>query len=270
MTLDTDLWSSLADKLQAFHQANKPHNKGWSVGAWSATTPFYFDYSFYNHADYDSMWSMNIDLHDAMGQYWQSIEGDQQRLISFAKWIVVEWGAISGNNESTLAGYCASIAQLTPLDGRDGVASYSKILSAKNRYRYFILDSRVAFSLNVLQLSHLEGAKIYFDIVDGRNVAIRKFNKKFPFREFKKIGFVRKNASVYSTYNKIVLLMAQHLKVSGIEVEMMLFANADHLVLSDTDAQALLSRHYNYQQDKKRAQIAAATERLRQQGFMLS
>lgn len=268
MTLDTEMWCTLAERLNKFHQENKPNNKWWKIESWSASTPFHFDYTNYNSGNYDSMWQMNIDLHDAMGEYWLQIKHDPQKVFQYAIWIVEEWGAINSNDASTIQSYCSRILRFEPLDGQRGVASYSKILSAINRRRYFILDARVAFSLNVLQLEFPDSLRQYFDVAAGLNKSIEIFNKEFPYGKFNNVGYQRNNNAVYSIYNNVVSLMAKHLGVSGIEVEMMLFSNADLLVPPAQDAAALFACNIDYHMKKREKMIREANERLRGLGII--
>lgn len=268
MTLDIEMWCALAERLHSFHQASKPNNKWWEIRSWSATTPFQFNYNAYNASNYDSMWQMNIDLHDAMGEYWLQIKHDPKKVFQYATWIVEGWGAIGGNYASTIQSYCNSILRFEKLEKHDGVASYSKILSAVNRRKYFILDARVAASLNILQLGFMDGCRQYFDVPAGRNEAIKKFNATFPYAKFQNIGYKRYNKKVYSIYNEVIFFMAKHLGLSGIEVEMMLFSNADLLVPSEKDATALFAENMNYRKSKRDAWIQETNERLKAAGII--
>jgi hypothetical protein len=262
------MWRALAERLQSFHETSKPNNKWWGIGSWSATTPFQFNYNAYNASNYDSMWQMNIDLHDAMGEYWEQIKHDPEKVFKYALWIVEEWGAIHSNLPSTIQSYCDRILRFEKLEKHDGVASYSKILSAVNRRRYFILDARVAASLNILQLDFMDGTRQYFHVTTGQNKAIKKFNAIFPFAEFKKIGYRRYNKKVYSMYNDVIFLMAKHLGLSGIEVEMMLFSNADLLLPSNKAADALFTENTEDRKRKRHAQFQETEQRLKALGFI--
>lgn len=270
MNLDIEMWRALAERLQSFHETSKPNNKWWKIEGWRTTTPFYFDYYSYNASNYDSMWQMNIDLHDAMGEYWLQIEHDPKKVFQYATWIVKKWGGIQRPYASTIQSYCDRILRFERLDGHKGVASYSKILSAKNRRRYFILDARVAASLNILQLDFMDGYRQYFDVEDGQNKAINKFNAMFPFAKFQNIGYRRYNKKVYSMYNDVIFLMAKHLRVSGIEVEMMLFSNADLLVPSKKAADAWFAKNTQDRKRKRHAQFQETEQRLKASGVMTS
>lgn len=268
MTLDIELWCALAERLHSFHEASKPNNKWWGIGSWSATTPFKFNYYAYNPSNYDSMWQMNIDLHDAMGEYWQQIKHDPKKFFQYATWIVEGWGGINSNDAGTIQSYCNSILRFDKLEKHYGVASYSKILSAVNRRRYFILDARVAASLNILLLSFMDGSRQYFDVPAGRNEVIKNFNATFPYAKFQNIGYKRYNKKVYSVYNEVIFLMAEYLGLSGIEVEMMLFSNADLLVPSEKAAAALFAKNINYRKSKRDTLIQETNERLRAAGII--
>ena len=121
------------------------------------------------------------------------------------------------------------------IDGKDGVASYSKLMAAKNCEKFFILDARVAVALNVLQLEYFGGHRYFFDVLGTQNKQISAFNKIYKRKQYEAIGYVPFEGNIYSFFNELVLKMADYLGVRGIEVEMMLFDNATNII-SDMDA----------------------------------
>ena len=71
--------------------------------------------------------------------------------------MIQSWGGIRKHKEQTLENYFYKVKNFNTIDGKEGVASYSKLMAAKNCEKFFILDARVAVALNVLQLEYFGG-----------------------------------------------------------------------------------------------------------------
>jgi hypothetical protein len=111
-----------------------------------------------------------------------------------------------------------------------GVATWSKILTVRNPNYYAIYDARVAASLNAIQLISAIKEPIFFPQVPSRNSKISNF-QKWISRRFPKAIRVSRNRA----YREYVSLVGAVARNSGLaspdEVEMILFANAETLVL---------------------------------------
>lgn len=267
MNLDGEMWARLAVQIAKIHEKNKKSNRGWLLKPWTSTIPFQFDFSIYNQSNYDSMWQMNIDLHDAMNEYWSEIKHDTPKLNEFATWVVKDWGGIAGNDEDTIQEYCAKSFTPWLLIRNDGVASYSKILSAKDRKRFFILDGRVAATLNVLQLLFPRGRKLYFDLADSTNQNVKNFNAQYKKTHFKNIGYEVSNRDIYAKYNDIIIIMSRELRISGIEVEMMLFDNAVSIVSNTGKIDDLFRRNIVVRRRRALKDREKTADRLKSQGY---
>ncbi len=78
---------------------------------------------------------------------------DQSRVKKIIRLIVVNWGGIKGNADSTIDRYAMDLIGNTLLnDISNGIASKSKILAAWDPDQYYIYDSRVAIALQKLYL----------------------------------------------------------------------------------------------------------------------
>jgi len=236
MTVGTRLPVSLAKKIAKLHKRHQTSNRGWAINnGFANSTPFEFDYAAYNKDSYDDMWRMNIELHDAMNEHWNATVGDDAAQDAFVLWVIQSWGGIQSHKPETLARYIYEAKNFTSMDGKQGVASYSKLMAAKDCNRNFILDARVAVTLNVLQMDYFGGHRYFFDVLGTQNKQISAFNKIYKRKQYEAIGYVPFKGNIYSFFNELILKMADYLDVRGIEVEMMLFDNATNII-SDMDA----------------------------------
>ena len=236
MTVGTRLPVSLAKKIAKLHKRHQTSNRGWAINnGFANSTPFEFDYAAYNKDSYDDMWRMNIELHDAMNEHWNATVGDDAAQDAFGLWVIQSWGGIRKHKEETLKRHLYEAKNFNSIDGKDGVASYSKLMAAKNCERFFILDARVAVALNVLQMDYFGGHRYFFDVLGTQNKQISAFNEIYKRKQYEAIGYVPFKGNIYSFFNELILKMADYLDVRGIEVEMMLFDNATNII-SDMDA----------------------------------
>ena len=236
MTVGTRLPVSLAKKIAKLQKRHQTSNRGWAINnGFANSTPFEFDYAAYDKDSYDDMWRMNVELHDAMNEHWNHTVGDDAAQDAFGLWVIQSWGGIRKHKEQTLENYLYETKNFNTIDGKEGVASYSKLMAAKNCEKFFILDARVAVALNVLQLDYFGGHRYFFDVLGTQNKTISEFNKIYKRRQYEAIGYVPFKGNMYSFFNELILKMADYLGVRGIEVEMMLFDNAINII-SDMDA----------------------------------
>ena len=74
---------------------------------------------------------MNVELHDAMNEHWNATVGDDAAQDAFGLWVIRSWGGIRKHKEDTLKKYLYEAKNFNSIDGKDGVASYSKLMAAK-------------------------------------------------------------------------------------------------------------------------------------------
>lgn len=273
MHVGTRLPISLAKKIKRLHSLHRTTNRGWSISnGFANSTPFAFDYASYNTRSYADMWRMNIELHDAMNEYWNNTIGDDAAQDEFGLWVIQSWGGIRKHKEETLRKYLYQAKNFNSIDGKDGVASYSKLMAAKNCDRFFILDARVAVALNVLQLEYFGGHRYFFDVLSTQNGEISAFNKMYKRKQYEAIGYRVFDGNMYAFFNELILKMAGYLGVRGIEVEMMLFDNATNII-ADLDA---VTQKYEknkeywrrYTEDLHRRRKVKHTKRLKELGVI--
>ena len=90
MQVGTRLPISLAKKIYKSHKRHHTSNRGWAINnGFASSTPFEFDYAVYDKDSYADMWRMNVELHDAMNEYWNDSIGDESiiRNARTIKWI---------------------------------------------------------------------------------------------------------------------------------------------------------------------------------------
>lgn len=200
------------------------------------TCPFDFNFDAYCNDDYESRWAYIIDLRDATNAEWRRLAktDDIGKLAELADWMVADTGGITSNSDETILNFTKMAAAQGLVESKKGISSYSKILSAKDRFKYQIFDTRVAAALNILQLSYFGERRFYFEVDGAREKSVREFTNFFKKRSFTLIGFgnIKKELGM-SDYNYYTLLankMAYYARREAIEIEMMLFDYSLNLV----------------------------------------
>jgi hypothetical protein len=145
-------------------------------------------------------------------------------------------------------------------------------MAAKDCNKNFILDARVAVALNVLQLEYFAGTRYFFDVTLTQNKIISKFNRKYKSAQYTAIGYKPLAANIYSFYKELILKMAKYLGVRGIEVEMMLFDNAENIIADMDVIEVKYQQNVDYWQRHtaavKERRIKKATEWARSKGYI--
>jgi hypothetical protein len=211
------------------HHENRALSYVWKVSepAWAALATG-FDHSRYA----EDLPQQNIELKRHLASHWAAATLDEK--IRIATWIVSDWGGIRRNSPMTMLGYVNQADAERPATPFVGISSYSKILSIKDPDKYAIFDARVAASLNAIQLladpirrpaRHLRS----FLVPMGRNEAVKRFDEAFnPAR--KDLGFIDiVRDQIYGTYTAMLLTISAELGKSVLEIEMILFGQANHL-----------------------------------------
>lgn len=275
MHVGTRLPIALAKQISKHHKRYHTSNRGWAVNnGFASSTPFEFNYGAYDKDSYTDMWRMNIELHDAMNSYWNETVGNDAAQDAFGLWVIQSWGGIRKHKDKTLEKYFYEAKNFNTIDGKEGVASYSKLMAAKDCEKFFILDARVAVALNVLQLDYFGGNRYFFDVLGTQNKTISDFNRTYKRKQYEGIGYRVFDGDMYSFFNALISKMADYLGVRGIEVEMMLFDNATNII-ADLDAiQKKYQNNREYWQwrlsDWDKRKKKRHTERLKSEGYDLA
>ena len=133
--------------------------------------------------------------------------------MKYYKWIVKNWGGITifNKNIETIDNF------FDQLNGRRIISKYyytisslSKIAAFKYPQKYFIYDSRVAYSLDWLLIKSKMETK-YFYIPNGRNTFLEKYNMKDMVISLK--GNFYKKRFTYLLYNKLIEEIFNKIKI---------------------------------------------------------
>ncbi|MBB5055314.1 hypothetical protein HNQ36_005325 [Afipia massiliensis] len=175
----------------------------------------------------------NVALKAFLSRRWLDAKPTEKRRI--AEWMIRDWGGIRRNSDSRIKSYVLLADEAEPETPLEGVSSYSKVLSIRNPEKYAIYDSRVAASLNALQLMDQQslGLKqaVAFSCPASQNKKIREFSKQFSRRSLVHVyGFKPIHRS--DTYRYFTTLLSELKQMTGasvLEIEMRLFADAERL-----------------------------------------
>lgn len=227
----------LNKRLLRTHKLNFGKNNSFEITKHvQDTCPFEFNFNLYSNDDYSSRWAYIIDLRDATNKEWARLEslGDIEGLAKLSQWMVANTGGIYGNKYETILEYTKLAASYGIVESTAGISSYSKVLSAKNRFKYQIYDTRVAAALNVLQLSYFGGRKFFFNVDGARNNSVVEFYELFPKKSFVAIGYkdIKRELGIsdYKYYTLLVDKISYYARREAIEIEMMLFDYCLNLV----------------------------------------
>lgn len=257
------LAQSLAKNILKVHSENFEKSNTFTHAPEVVNTcPFSFSFNDYPDKTPEQQWEYNIAFRDAMNAHWRKLEAaikdfdqpeERKELEKFSKWVVEIWGRILRNEGDTIGKYVKR-TKYFELESGDGMSSFSKILSAKDRHKYQVYDARVANCLNILQLKFFAGTRYYFDLGDTRNNKIKQYLNRFPKEAYLEIRFkefqswpapknfyhsrrYERNPFVhpYRFYLDLVNLIAVKSRREPIEIEMMLFSYSN-LIINNWDA----------------------------------
>jgi hypothetical protein len=188
------------------------------------------------HADlYCSAARWHLTAKGYLSNAWAKAIDAQARPSRFAiaKWVVNEWGGIRRNKRKTIQRYIRQSQLDNPATPFKGISSYSKIYAIAKPTNFAIYDSRVAASLNALQV--LEGAPFgacfAFPYIKGQNRTINRFQEQFSLEHLARAGWRGiKRAEAYQVYLFVLRLGEQGAAAETLQKrEMLLFAMAERL-----------------------------------------
>jgi hypothetical protein len=225
MDISPHLVQAIQSELSKSPADTTPYN--WPVGklAWARLKTGFDPERFPNPAE------QNIALREHLKGRWAV--ADAQEKVRLATWIISDWGGIKTNRPKTISGYVEMTKMRDPTTPYKGVSSYSKVLSMCDPRRFAIYDSKVAASLNAIQLIQFsQGSSVSFVAFPcpaSRNNEIKRFceivTRKFLVR---KCGF--KPVKEDNAYKVFLILLAELKRRMGksiLEIEMELFARAE-------------------------------------------
>jgi hypothetical protein len=176
----------------------------------------------------------NILLKEILDKKLKNANDDDKKQIF--NWFVSEWGGIR-NVDLNIAEINTSLNDLK--NGKmsakqfDTISSFSKIASLYDNEKYFILDSRVTFSLNWILLKNK--SRFYFPILPGRNSRLVKYNMSGVLSlYFKNEDIYYDKQFAYFIYCKLIENIFKKCNKEKIKkpyyIEMMLFSMLDKTI----------------------------------------
>ena len=166
---------------------------------------------------------------------WSNAASTQARPSRFtlARWIVNEWGGIRQNKRETIQRYIKQSQLNCPATPFKGISSYSKVYAIARPQTFAIYDSRVAASLNALQV--LDEARLRacfaFPYIKGQNSTINRFQAQFSPERLARAGWRGiERAEAYQLYLWVLRLGELGTDAETLQKrEMLLFAMAERL-----------------------------------------
>ena len=196
---------------------------------YSWPTPFKVPFEGYREQG-GSRLEQSLNLRRFLCGRWQTASEDER--LRIARWYIRDWGHIYRNSEDRIKEYARAVPSDLIARGQTGIASWSKVLAIRDAESFAIYDSRVATSLNALQIVYGGQLKLLFDQLPSRNRKIREF-----WDSLKNTAALKNSRRVDATdtYRAYLgLLKSEPLKRHGRrhwhEYEMALFSHAERLV----------------------------------------
>ena len=181
----------------------------------------------------------NVSLKLELSKKFHANDLDVNRI---SKWIIMSWGGIKTLSKK-IDDYIYCVETKSYPDYLDGVASYSKLFAMFYPKEFAIYDARVAVSLNVIQLLSDEKNALFFPYLSGRNKVTgdqtsgRGFSNIYDFKKnqieatSQKHWEFNQRKDVYKIYNEILSEICKKNNWDLWDIEMLLFAKAEELVL---------------------------------------
>lgn len=176
-------------------------------------------------------YAMNVALKHELHRLWQT--SDEQERITLAEYYVKTWGGIKRNKAATLKAYVTEEPEVVIKRGRNGVASWSKVLCIRDPKTYAIFDARVSTALNALQIIYDTRDPVLFPILCGQNKTIQIGTKKIKAHATAKGWNIAAEQKYYCDYIGLIQRVSDSSDVPGTEIctiEMLLFARAEGLL----------------------------------------
>lgn len=158
-----------------------------------------------------------------------------------ARYFVRHWGGIRGNREATLQRYVlADTNEIIRSQKFKGISTWSKVLHLRDPHRYFIYDSRIAVSLNLLQITSRVQNPLAFPMPESQSRLIKTVRNRLRAIA-REASWRRATDTFYEDYNTLLRRVASQIGIDTDIVEMALFSRAPFLagrLLNTTSAMA--------------------------------
>ena len=177
----------------------------------------------------DKTFDRNNDLKSGLHVAWNTTN-DLNYKGDIIEYYIKKWGGIRGNNAKTMNEYRTHSTNQLLTRSYTGISSWSKALVIHNPELYFIYDSRVALSINWLQIKYNLENKYKFSIppsqANGVSVAQQLLNTNNNWNDWTNI--IPTNET-YSKYLELLNLISINTSYNKSKIEMILFSIAPNL-----------------------------------------
>ncbi|MGL4324480.1 MAG: hypothetical protein ACRCTD_10620 [Beijerinckiaceae bacterium] len=164
---------------------------------------------------------LNVEIRRSFSEAWKSVQ--QQGAI--ARWIIGDWGGIGGNKDTKIE-RILEICNSRSDHPFDGISSYSKVLSFLEPEGFFVYDSRVALSLNWIQIC-LGKRATYFHIPlsQAKNALMASLICESSYASY--FSEIVHKDKIYQRYIEFIKEVAKYANKPPLEIEMFLFSYAE-------------------------------------------
>lgn len=201
--------------------SNLKYKYSWKINYNDIPVPIIFQLN-------DTSYDQNKKLRLTLSAYFASCDDKQKQTI--LTWYIRNWGGIRTTKDKTIEIYTTSNEDDIIARKTKGISSWSKALSIRDPKKFAIYDTRVASSLNSLQIIYDVDDKIYFPHLSSRNTVIRVSNEKR--KRLKKLWKNGEKIDFYRLYLGILDELVEKIGngIDAHDIEMLLFADAEELV----------------------------------------
>jgi hypothetical protein len=171
----------------------------------------------------------NIDLKNGLHATWSNsnnlnIKGD------IIEYYIKVWGGIRGNSAATMSNYRTQNTNQLLNIGYSGISSWSKALVIHNPSQYFIYDSRVAISINWLQIKYNLGNNYKFSIPPSQATGVGEAQRLLNLNNnWNNWANTIPQDETYSKYLELLNLISINTGYNKSKIEMILFSIAPNL-----------------------------------------
>tara|TARA_R110002110_G_scaffold18232_10_gene76791 strand:+ start:1357 stop:2091 length:735 start_codon:yes stop_codon:yes gene_type:complete len=187
-----------------------------------------------------STYAQTLRIKSFLAKAWANASFEER--VQLAEWAVRDWGGISSGSDDRIEKFVRDICADRLGKKFDGMASYSKILAAIDPERFAIYDSRVAASLNALQVIRNVENGLVFNVPQGRNKIVGDLTNKRGFSQEERFkprtlvnerGWLRiRRDDTYEVYCQFMRAVLKKLPGEKLyRLEMLLFASAESLAI---------------------------------------
>ena len=171
-----------------------------------------------------SLFEKNIELKESLRHRLERCDPDlREKLI---RYYVADWGGVRSNSTETIRRYSSSSPSLLISSGKNGVASWSKVLCIIDPSKYAIFDARVSIALNSLQFLFSTENKELYPVLPSRNGLIKQAGTHLKSIAQDEGWEVLEETVFYNQYLDVLKTVSKGLDDRIGVIEMVLFAKA--------------------------------------------